>query len=155
MRPTVVTRLSSGSSVAPWNDTGDGLGHAVADRHFAHVHLRDDALHRLDRARRAGHHAGAQARQIEARELRMIESAMNIVGTPCSAVQRSSLTAANVAPASNTSPGNTIARAGAHAGRAPPSTMPKQWYSGTGMHSESHSLNFIAIAMKRALLTML
>ena len=35
------------------------------------------------------------------------------------------------------------------------STMPKQWYSGTGMHSESASLKFIAWAMKCALLTML
>ena len=35
------------------------------------------------------------------------------------------------------------------------STMPKQWYSGTGMHSASCSLKRIAIAMKRALFTTL
>ena len=35
------------------------------------------------------------------------------------------------------------------------STMPKQWYSGTGMHSASASLKPIACAMKCALLTML
>ncbi|MDR8832123.1 hypothetical protein FEQ02_03183 [Burkholderia pseudomultivorans] len=50
---------------------------------------------------------------------------MNIVGTPCSAVQRSSDTAASVATGSNASPGNTIAApVDTHASTA--STMPKQ-----------------------------
>ena len=37
------------------------LGEAVADGHLGRVHLVDDLPHRLDRARRAGHDAGAQA----------------------------------------------------------------------------------------------
>ncbi|KGX18079.1 hypothetical protein X896_1995 [Burkholderia pseudomallei ABCPW 1] len=50
---------------------------------------------------------------------------MNIVGTPCSAVQRSSDTAASVAPGSNAAPGNTIfAPADTHA--STDSTIPKQ-----------------------------
>ena len=49
------------------------LGHAVGDGDFAHVHVGDAALHHLDRAGRARHDAGAQRRQIEARELRMVE----------------------------------------------------------------------------------
>ena len=50
---------------------------------------------------------------------------MNIVGTPCSAVQRSSWTAASVAAGSKASPGNTIAQpVDTHASTA--STMPKQ-----------------------------
>ena len=81
-------------------------------------------------------------------------SAMNIVGTPCSAVQRSSDTAASVAPASKTSPGNTIA-APLATQASTASTMPKQWYSGTGMHSRSASLKRIAAATAIALLTML
>src|SRR6266404_4352568 len=50
-----------------------GLGHAVADRHLAHVHLLVDAPHHLDRAGRAGHHAGSQRRQIEFGEVWMVE----------------------------------------------------------------------------------
>ena len=42
-----------------------GLGHAVADRHLGHAHPVDDVLHHLDRARRAGHHPGAQRAQVE------------------------------------------------------------------------------------------
>ena len=49
------------------------LGHAVADRHLVHVHAVDARLHHLDRARRPGHHAGAQRRQVEALEVRMAE----------------------------------------------------------------------------------
>ena len=49
------------------------LGHAVADRHVGHVHAVDARLHHLDRARRAGHHAGAQARQVVGVELRVGE----------------------------------------------------------------------------------
>ena len=81
-------------------------------------------------------------------------SAMNIVGTPCSAVQRSSATALSAATGSNASPGNTIA-APVDTDASTASTMPKQWYSGTGMHSESSSEKSIAIAMKRPLLTTL
>ena len=50
-----------------------GLGHAIGDRHLAHVHLAVDALHHLDRAGRAGHDAGAQRFQVEARKFGMIE----------------------------------------------------------------------------------
>src|SRR5689334_9951945 len=42
-----------------------GFGHAVGDRHLAHVHLVVDALHDLDRAWRAGHDARAQGCQVE------------------------------------------------------------------------------------------
>ena len=81
-------------------------------------------------------------------------SAMNIVGTPCSAVHFSSDAAASVAAGSNTSPGNTIV-APVATQASTDSTMPKQWYSGTGMHSESRSEKRIACATKRALLTTL
>ena len=50
-----------------------GLGHAVGDGDLAHMHLRDGALHHLDRAGRARHDAGAQRGEIEAAEVRMIE----------------------------------------------------------------------------------
>ena len=81
-------------------------------------------------------------------------SAMNIVGTPCSAVQPSSDTAASVAPASKISPGNTIA-APLDTQASTASTMPKQWYSGTGMQSLSASVKRIAAATAIALLTTL
>ena len=51
------------------------LRHAIGDRHFAHVHLVDDALHHLDRARTAGHDAGAQRRKVEFRKIGMVERA--------------------------------------------------------------------------------
>ena len=88
MRPTVETRRSSGSSRPRLERDRRRLGHAVGDRHLAHVHPRDHLAHRLDRARRARHDAGAQRRQVVLREARMLELAANIVGTPCSAVQR-------------------------------------------------------------------
>ena len=81
-------------------------------------------------------------------------SAMNMVGTPCSAVQRSSLTACSVATGSNDSPGKTMA-APVETQASTASTMPKQWYSGTGMHRLSFSVKFMAWAMKRALFTTL
>src|SRR5881628_2070011 len=52
-------------------------------------------------------------------------SAMNIVGTPCNAVQRSSATAASVAAGSNDSPGNTIV-APVDTQASTDKTMPKQ-----------------------------
>ena len=79
---------------------------------------------------------------------------MNIVGTPCSAVQRSSATACSVASGSKDFAREDHARA-AVTQASTASTMPKQWYSGTGMHSESASLKFIARAMKCALLSTL
>jgi hypothetical protein len=53
-------------------------------------------------------------------------SAMNIVGTPCSAVQRSSATAASVARGSKTGAGITIVAPWVTQARLP-RTMPKQW----------------------------
>ena len=50
-----------------------GLGHAVGDGHFRHVHLADHPLHDLDRARAAGHDAGAQAGEVELGKARMVE----------------------------------------------------------------------------------
>ena len=38
----------------------DGLGHAIADGYLRHMQPGLDLLHDLDRARRAGHDAGAQ-----------------------------------------------------------------------------------------------
>ena len=84
------------------------LGHAVTDGHVDHVHAVDALLHHLDRARRPGHHAGAQARQVELGEARWPSSAMNIVGTPYSAVQRSACTASSTVRGSNASFGITI-----------------------------------------------
>jgi hypothetical protein len=52
--------------------------------------------------------------------------APNIVGTPCSAVQRFFAIERRVSPASNPSPGNTIVAPDAAQHRTP-STMPKQW----------------------------
>ncbi len=53
-------------------------------------------------------------------------SAMNIVGTPWSAVQRSASTASSAASGSKPSLGNTIAAPWVMQARFP-STMPKQW----------------------------
>lgn len=79
---------------------------------------------------------------------------MNMVGTPCSAVQRSSATARSVASGSKASPGKTM-HAPVAAQASTDITMPKQWYSGTGTHRRSVPCRFIAMATKRALLTML
>ena len=49
-----------------------GLGHAVGDGHLGHVHLVDTTLHHLDRAHRAGHDPGAQARQVAVGEARVV-----------------------------------------------------------------------------------
>ncbi len=49
------------------------LGHPVADRYLGHVHLADDPLHHLDRARRSGHDPGPQAGQVIAGEVRQGE----------------------------------------------------------------------------------
>ena len=52
--------------------------------------------------------------------------AANIVGTPCTAVQRSASSATSVSRASNPSPGKTMVTPCEAAARLP-STMPKQW----------------------------
>ena len=72
-RPTVPTRSSSGSSSADLRRDRRGLGHAVADGHLGDVHAVEHLLHDLDGAGRAGHDAGAQRRQIEGGEARVIE----------------------------------------------------------------------------------
>ncbi len=46
---------------------------AVGDEHVLHVHVGDHALHDVDRARRPGHDAGAQRREVEFLEVRMSE----------------------------------------------------------------------------------
>ena len=53
-------------------------------------------------------------------------SAMNMVGTPYSAVQRSASTAASAATGSNASPGMTMQAPWVVQARLP-RTMPKQW----------------------------
>src|SRR5579872_5814252 len=52
---------------------GRGLRHPVADRDLGHAHLRLHLLHDLDRARRPGHDAGAEAGSVELRELRVLQ----------------------------------------------------------------------------------
>ena len=81
-------------------------------------------------------------------------SAMNMVGTPCSAVQRSFATASSTASGSNASPDRTLAAPCVMAARTP-STMPKQWYSGTGMHTLSAAVSRMPSPTKNPLLTML
>ena len=49
---------------------GRGFGLAVGNDQLADVHLVQHALHQFHRTRRAAHHAGAQAGEVEARELR-------------------------------------------------------------------------------------
>jgi hypothetical protein len=41
------------------------FGHAVGDRHFAHVHAINDPPHHLDRTRRARHDPRSQGPEIE------------------------------------------------------------------------------------------
>ena len=79
---------------------------------------------------------------------------MNIVGTPCKPVQRSACTVSSTAWTSKLAPGSTMA--------APwvtqailPRTMPKQWYSGTGMHRRSLVVSRIASPTKKPLFRML
>src|SRR5450759_1675324 len=80
--------------------------------------------------------------------------ATNMVGTPCSAVQRSDETAAKVETASKDSPGKTM-QLPLDAQTNTPSTIPKQWYRGTGTHRRSLASSRIAPATKRALFTTL
>ena len=49
------------------------FGLPVHDRNLGAVHALDHAAHHLDRTRRAGHHAGAQRGQVEAREFGMLQ----------------------------------------------------------------------------------
>ena len=49
------------------------LGHAAGDRDLGHVHVSADLLHHLDRAGRPGHDAGAQRREVELGEARLLE----------------------------------------------------------------------------------
>ena len=63
--PTVETRVSTGSSAFDIVISGRCLGLPVGDGDAGAVHFGHHALHHFDRARRAGHHAGAQRREIE------------------------------------------------------------------------------------------
>ena len=78
--------------------------------------------------------------------------ALNIVGTPWTPVQRSEFNASSVSTGSNPSPGKTIVVPPTTQAKLP-STMPKQWYKGTGIHSLSFCVSCILSATKRALLT--
>ncbi len=71
-------------------------------------------------------------------------SAMNIVGTPRSAVHRSWSTACNTFSASKLSTG-TIVPSWVTVLRVP-STQPKQWKNGTGMHTLSSGPSFMLLA---------
>ena len=55
--------------VANWRS----LGHAAGDGDFTTMHFRHHAFHQFGRARRAGHDARAQGRQIKLAELRMVQ----------------------------------------------------------------------------------
>ena len=102
------------------------LGHAVGDRHLAHVHLVDHLPHHLDRAGRAGHDAGPQRGEIEAVEFRMLEHGDE---HGRHAVERGAalgLDRLSAATGSKPSEGLTIAAPWVTQARLP-STMPKQW----------------------------
>ena len=137
MRPTVETRRSRGRWWSFERD-GRGLGHAVGDGDLGEVHLGDHALHGLDGARRAGHDAGAQAREVELGKARVVQLGDEHGGH---AVQRSAAFLAHGLQRGHgveRLAGNTmVAPVDTQASTA--STMPKQWYSGTGMHRLSFS----------------
>src|SRR5215210_267594 len=67
-------------------------------------------------------------------------SAMNMVGTPSTAVHLSSCTACNTFSASKLSTG-TIVPSWVTV-LSVPSTQPKQWKNGTGIHTLSSGTNF-------------
>ena len=54
-------------------DDGRGFGLAVGDDEFADVHFVEHALHEFDGARRAAHHAGAEAGEVEGGEFGQAE----------------------------------------------------------------------------------
>ena len=125
-RPTVAIRLSTGSSTAVCVESGPvsvmpqaivTSSMCIRERTCTMTSTGHGApamipVRRLERSKRSN--AGSSS------------SAMNIVGTPYSDVQRSASTASRTAPGSNHSLGTTMhAPAAAHA-RLPP-TIPKQW----------------------------
>ncbi len=79
---------------------------------------------------------------------------MNIVGTPCRPVHFSACTVSSTVSRSKPSFGYTMAEPCVRHARLP-STMPKQWYSGTGMQSLSAGDSFMHSPMKKPLLRML
>ena len=81
-------------------------------------------------------------------------SAMNMVGTPCRPVQRSACTVSNTVRASKPSFGYTMALPWVRQARLP-STIPKQWYMGTGIHSLSAGVSCIHSPIKKPLFRML
>ena len=79
---------------------------------------------------------------------------MNIVGTPYTAVHRSSASASSVASGSKPAAGYTIVDPDAMQPRLP-IPMPKQWYSGTGMQTRSIDVYPMFRAIAWALFKML
>ena len=67
-------------------------------------------------------------------------SAMNMVGTPYTAVARSLWMACSTSPASKSSTMTMVERCVRHA--MTPSTQPKQWKNGTGRHTRSGAPSF-------------
>jgi hypothetical protein len=125
MRPTVETRRSSESEVELWNDTGlvSVMPYAIVTslmcisettRFIVSIGQGEPAMMPVRRDDKSNSANRAWS-----------SSAMNIVGTPCSAVQRSWATAASVATGSKTSPGKTIA-APTETQASVANTMPKQ-----------------------------
>ena len=110
-----------------------GLGHAVADGDIAHADLVDQPAHDLDRTGRAADHAGAQRGHVEAREFGMVELGDEHRGHAAEDVQRSSCDGLQHGERIETFAGIDHGGAVGHADQAA-DTMPKQWYSGTGMH---------------------
>lgn len=78
-------------------------------------------------------------------------SAMNMVGTPSSAVHFSLCSASRTSGASNWSHGNTMVLPWVKVPRNP-ITRPKQWKSGGGQQTMSEGVNCIASPTKRPLL---
>ena len=69
VRPTVSVRCCHGVPAPGHGGHRRGLGHAVADGHVHHVHLRDDPVHDLDGAQRSGHDAGAERGEVVGGEI--------------------------------------------------------------------------------------
>ncbi len=78
-------------------------------------------------------------------------SAMNIVGTPWTAVQRSFVIASRTAGAAKLSTGTMVEPRVTQA--IVPRTQPKQWKNGTGMHIRSAGVRFMQSAMFAPLAT--
>ena len=153
-RPMDDTRISRGSSIAVWKLTGD-----VSVMPYAMVisAMCISSMTRVMTSIGHGEPAMMPVRKVDRSyclKSGWSRMAMNMVGTPCSPVQRSACTVSSTAFGSKPSPGNTMAAPCVTQARLP-STMPKQWYRGTGMHKRSCGVRRMASPMKKPLLRIL